>query len=239
MDELRRGRLVARRARSQAEIAETQALRHLCFRGTPGLDRDSHDAAAEHWRVEDGTGALLACFRLTPVADPTGLQTCYSSGFFDLAPLARLPAPMLELGRFCIRPGMPDPDILRLAWGALAARVDALGAGVLFGCSSLPGADPTRHAPALALLGSRHLAPPDRRPPARRAAVRLDPGPPTDPRAALAGLPALMRTYLGMGGWVAPEAVPDPDLDTLVLFTAVEIAAIPPARARALRAIAG
>jgi putative hemolysin len=58
-----------------------------------------------------------------------------------------------------------------------------------------------------------------------------------DPRAAMQSLPPLLRTYLAMGGWVSDHAVIDRKLDTLHVFTAVEIAKIPPARARALRAI--
>ena len=53
----------------------------------------------------------------------------------------------------------------------------------------------------------------------------------------LGGLPPLLRTYLAMGGWVSDHAVIDRDLDTLHVFTAVEVARIPPARARALRAL--
>lgn len=239
MHELRKGHLCARRAETAQDLLSAQRLRHLCFRGGEGLDADSHDATAQHWLVQDAGGGLLACFRLIPVTMTDHLATCYSARFFDLAPMSGLPFPMLELGRFCIRPDVADPDVLRLAWGALAGVVDDLGAGVLFGCTSFRGADPARHVPALSALASAHLGPPARRPQARGAdAVPLPPGPPDDPRAALAGLPTLLRTYLGMGGWVADRAVPDPDLDTLVVFTAVEIAAIPPARARALRAIA-
>lgn len=239
MQELRHGRLTARRASTAADLTAAQRLRHLCFRGGPGLDADAHDAAARHWLVEDAGTGLVGCFRLTVIPAPEALETCYSARFFDLAPLAGLPFPMLELGRFCIRPDRLDPDILRLAWGALAGEVDALSAGVLFGCTSFAGADPARHGPSLAALAERHLGPAGRMPRARTGAVALPPGPPADRRAAQAGLPTLLRTYLGMGGWVADRAVPDPDLDTLVVFTAVEIAAIPPARARALRAIAG
>jgi L-ornithine Nalpha-acyltransferase len=59
-----------------------------------------------------------------------------------------------------------------------------------------------------------------------------------DPRLAAAQTPRLLRTYLMMGGWVSDHAVLDHDLDTLHVFTALDIAAIPPARARALRAVA-
>ncbi|QYZ71820.1 GNAT family N-acetyltransferase [Neotabrizicola shimadae] len=238
MHELRKGRLCARRAVTDPDLLSAQRLRHLCFRGVDGIDSDSFDATAQHWLIEDQQGALLACFRLIPVTTPEHLAASYSDRFFDLAPMADLAFPMLELGRFCIRPDVADPDVLRLAWGALAGVVDDLGAGVLFGCTSFRGADPARHRPALSALAGAHLGPAAHRPQARGDAVPLPPGPPADPRAALAGLPTLLRTYLGMGGWVADRAVPDPDLDTLVVFTAVEIAAIPPARARALRAIA-
>jgi L-ornithine Nalpha-acyltransferase len=61
---------------------------------------------------------------------------------------------------------------------------------------------------------------------------------PFDPKAALAQTPALLRTYLVMGGWVSDHAVIDRALDTLHVFTALPIANIPPARARALRALA-
>ena len=57
-----------------------------------------------------------------------------------------------------------------------------------------------------------------------------------DPRAAMAAMPPLLRSYLAMGGWVSDHAVVDDHLDTLHVFTGLEIRAIPPARARLLRA---
>ncbi len=60
-----------------------------------------------------------------------------------------------------------------------------------------------------------------------------------DRRAALASLPPLLRTYLGMGGWVSDHAVVDRELETLHVFTCVEVDRIPAARAASLRAVAG
>jgi len=51
-------------------------------------------------------------------------------------------------------------------------------------------------------------------------------------------MPALLRTYMLMGGWVSDHAVIDHDMNTLHVFTAVEINKIPPARQRLLRAMA-
>ena len=60
-----------------------------------------------------------------------------------------------------------------------------------------------------------------------------------DMARALETLPPLLRTYLAMGGWVSDHAVVDRDMGTLHVFTGLEISAIPAARARALRQIAG
>ena len=62
------------------------------------------------------------------------------------------------------------------------------------------------------------------------------PAGPFDERRALQQMPGLLRSYLAMGGWVSDHAVIDRDLGTLHVLTVVDIAAIPPARARLLRA---
>jgi len=109
---------------------------------------------------------------------------------------------------------------------------------LLFGCSSFQGSDPDRHRQALALLRG-HLAPTDKRPGRKaREVFDLTTLPAVDARQGLLAMPSLLRTYLAMGGWVSDHAVIDRTLDTLHVFTAVEIDRIPAARARALRAIA-
>lgn len=240
---LSRGRLTVRAAESAADLAHLMALRGLVFRGDAAVDDgDAHDSAAIHVLVE-AEGAVLAGFRLIPMQTGAEIGLGYAAARYDLSRLTRFAQPVLELGRFCTHPeAARDPDVLRLAWAFITREVDARGAGMLCGCTSFAGRDPGRHRAALAHL-TRHLAPealaplvraPDAIPFARDLA-----GVVPDPAAALSGLPPLLRTYLMMGGWVSDHAVPDPDLDTLHVFTAVEIAAIPPARARALRALAG
>jgi putative hemolysin len=147
------------------------------------------------------------------------------------------------MGRFCIHPDWHDPDILRVAWGAMTAWVDREGVEMLFGCSSFVGTDAADYLDAFALLKDRHLAP--RRwlprvkaPQVFRFARRLRARTP-DLARAMRGMPPLLRTYLMMGGWVSDHAVVDRDLGTLHVFTGLEIRAIPPARARLLRGVAG
>lgn len=240
---LEKGHLVARLAETPADIARAQDLRHLCFLAPRGLSRpegrdiDTFDTRCQHGLIEGAGGQLLACFRLLflPAAK---IADSYSAQFYDLTALQTLPGTVMELGRFCIHPAAQDPDILRLSWAAITRMVEQEKVSLLIGCTSFPGADPALHALALAHLAGHHLAPAALAPRRKGKAVSLPQGP-ADARAALAAMPPLLRSYLGMGGWVSDHAVIDADMDTLHVFTAVEVARIPSARARALRALAG
>ena len=240
------GRYVARLADGKADLAQAMDLRNLVFRkGQVGVqDGDTLDTDCLHILVETAQSArLVCCFRVLVLTDATAIPTSYSAQFYDLSRLAGFGGPMLELGRFCVHPAEQDPDILRLAWGVLARLVDQTAAEMLFGCSSFAGTHGPDHDAGLAVLQAAHLAP-EQWQPLRRAADIYDfskalVGPIPDLRASLAGLPPLLRSYLAMGAWVSDHAVVDRDLNTLHVFTAVEIAKIPPARARALRLIAG
>lgn len=226
-----------------AALAKSLPLRALCFPTTAGDGSDRFDAdALQVVLLDQQSGEILCCFRLA-IFDPAEIGQSYSAQFYRLDRLQHFGAPVLELGRFAIHPARHDPDILRLAWAAMARIVDAQGVGLLFGCASFQGAQLALHRAALRWLSERHLAPDLWRPEVGRvealAYARDLAGDAADLAQAMAQMPPLLRTYLTMGGWVSDHAVVDRDLDTLHVFTAVEIAAIPPARARALREIAG
>lgn len=242
---LAKGRFTARRAVTVKDTDHAKALRHLCFVTHRGLattfsDVDTFDSGCQHILVEDTqTLTVVCCFRLMHFTSGADISTSYSSQFYDLSRLSAYPGRMAELGRFCIHPDWSDPDILRLAWGMLTAIVDATGVELLIGCTSFDGADPAIHQDALALLKDRYVAPdrfrPGQKSPHAYAVASFH----FDPKRGLATMPPLLRTYLMMGGWVSDHAVIDPGLNTLHVFTGLEVRAIPPARARALRALAG
>lgn len=251
MHAIHRSHYRIRFADDASDVVRAQKLRHQAFIENrtgahprpDGLDRDAFDAACRHVLIEEEeSGELVACFRLLPLPSGREIGQSYTAQFYDLAPLRAYPAPVIEMGRFCMRPGWRDPVILRLAWGAVANAVDACEAGLLFGCSSFEGASGEAHHTALNLLAARHLAPqrwmpgikaPHVVPYAAGIADRDQDG----SREAFTTIPPLLRSYLGLGGWVSDHAVLDTDLDTLHVFTGLEIDRIPPQRARRLREV--
>ena len=242
---LRKGRYRARFAENAADIEAAQRLRTCAFHGESAeqLDADHFDEICKHVLVEDQrNGALVCCFRFLPLSRGSDIARSYSAQYYELSALEAFEGPMVEMGRFCIDPEVRDPDILRVAWGAMTAYVDAEGVEMLFGCSSFHGTDAEAYADAFAMLKERHLAPKRwlpkvKAPKVFRFAQKLRRKP--DAKQAMLRMPPLLRTYLLMGGWVSDHAVVDSHMNTLHVFTGLEINAIPPARKRLLRATAG
>lgn len=248
---LGKGKYQARLATTEADIRAAQRLRHLCFVETTGglgrvggVDADAFDARCEHILVEDSkTNALVCCFRLMPLSGGREIGNSYSAQYYELSALRDFDGPMVEMGRFCIHPEVNDPDVLRVAWGAMTRFVDEQGVEMLFGCSSFWGTEAETYLDAFDMLAEKHIAPKRWLPQVKAPKVfqfateRLRR--PLDRKAAMLRMPPLLKTYLMMGGWVSDHAVVDTEMNTLHVFTGLEIRAIPPARAKALRAVAG
>jgi L-ornithine Nalpha-acyltransferase len=248
---LKKGRYAARLAETPADVRAAQQLRSLAFFGpaegpsaapevSAPRDVDDYDRICTHVLVEDQrTGTLVCCFRILPLSAGREISRSYSAQYYELSSLESFEGPMVEMGRFCIHPDHHDADILRVAWGAMTAYVDENGVEMLFGCSSFKGTDAEAYLDAFAVLKERHLAPKRwlprvKAPRVFRFAQKLRRAP--DRKRALLGMPPLLRTYLLMGGWVSDHAVVDAQMNTLHVFTGLEIKAIPAARKRLLRA---
>ncbi|QYX55426.1 GNAT family N-acetyltransferase [Roseovarius sp. SCSIO 43702] len=238
-----KGRYRARVAAGPDDLARAQALRARVFGLGAERDADHLDEVCRHMLVEEvAGGALAGCYRFLELPHGGLIGQSYSAQFYHLESLVEFPGPLIEMGRFCIAPGRRDPDILRVAWGAMTRLVDRRGIEMLFGCSSFAGTEPEVFAESFALLAQRHLAPARWRPGVRSARVvpfaEMFADRRFDPREAMRRMPSLLKTYLTMGGWVSDHAVIDSGMNTMHVFTGVEIAAIPPARQRLLRAVA-
>jgi putative hemolysin len=238
-----RGRFIARLSRTDDDLRRAQGLRALAFLRRDGAeDSDTFDAICHHVLVEHaGTGTLVCCFRLLPLRSGAEIGRSYAAQHYDLTGLEGFRDPMVEVGRFCIHPDWHDADILRIAWGMMACVVQQTGAGMLFGCSSFMGTDPAPYHAAFALLKARHLAPaqwlPGRQAPDVYPFAQIELRP--DARRAMRAMPPLLKSYLALGAWVSDHAVVDRQMNTLHVFTGLQIRSIPPARARLLRALAG
>ena len=240
---LGKGRYRARVAHTLQDVAAAQSLRSLAF-GMDRLDRDAFDPLCDHILIEDTRyeDALICCFRMLALKNGSQLGHSYSAQYYDLSGLEGFAGRMVEMGRFCIHSDWTDPDILRVAWGAMTAYVDQNGVEMLFGCSSFAGTETDEYLDAFAMLKHRHLAPKRwlprvKAPDVFRFAARLRRRP--DAKKAMLRMPPLLRTYLMMGGWVSDHAVVDRHMNTLHVFTGLEIGAIPDTRKRLLRAVAG
>ncbi len=247
---LTRGRYVARLAETSEDVAAAQRLRHQVFmadRGVSqvegaeeGLDQDAFDPKCHHMLIEDRkTDALVCCFRLMPLTSGAEITESYSAQYYELSGLRSFPGPIVEMGRFCVRADHRNADVLRVAWAAMTRYVEERGFELLFGCSSFEGNDADAYLDAFALLRERHLAPKRwlprvKAPNVFRFAKLLAPRR-ADPARAMRLMPPLLRGYLSLGGWVSDHAVIDRELNTLHVFTGVEVKRVPQSRARALR----
>ncbi len=239
----------ARIAAAPKDVKAAQRLRYRAFIACrsavdrpDGLDADPFDEICQQVLVDEaGSGRVVATFRVLRLRCGAEIGRSYSAQHYGLAGLSRFRWPMAEIGRFCVAPGEGDPGILRAALSALAALVDRQGIRLVFGCSSFDGTDAGLYGDAFAMLKEQHLAPQCwlpriKAPNVFRFAQRLRQKP--DRRRALSSMPPLLRSYLSMGGWVSDHAVIDRDLDTLHVFTGLEVGSIPPRRAHLLRASA-
>ena len=239
---LRLGAFTAILAKGAEQMDAVQRLRAARFRTQAvGGDLDRFDALSHHLMIcKPPDPAPIGVARLRILTTPDDISACYSGQFYDLSALAQTGNRLVEVGRICIdAPYAHDVDAARALLAALTRITSSCRADMLVGCASFPGAVPERHADALRYLFDRHPGPAALRSGKRAGMTHVStPGGQAPKQADLRQVPALLRLYLGLGGWVSDHAICDPDLDTVHVFTAVEVRAIPPGRLRALNALA-
>ncbi len=229
----RSGNLEVRLARSDADIDAAQALRYRIFyeamaaQPTPEMaarrrDFDDFDMLCDHLLVIDhalgsGPESVVGTYRLIRRAAAERIGGFYSASEYDIGVLTTYPGNILELGRSCVDLSYRKGAAMQLLWRGIAAFVFHYDIALMFGCASLPGTDPKALSGALSYLYYHHLAPPALRPralPERYVDMRLMPASEIDPRAALVGLPPLIKGYLRLGGFIGDGAVIDEQFNT-------------------------
>ncbi|MCP5037542.1 MAG: GNAT family N-acetyltransferase [Rhodobacteraceae bacterium] len=235
------------RARLTRQVGDIRAAQHLRFRAFvnpdgEGCDEDAFDSTCTQVLIEEAdSGTLVGCFRLLALESGKVIPESYSAQFYNLSALENYPGRMVEMGRFCILPGLRDPEILRVAWAVMTRLVDCEGFEMMFGCSSFAGIDAAPYRVAFTQLKQHHIAPKRWRPRQKAKEVVHFAGNydcQAEKRRAMRVMPPLLRTYLLMGGWVSDHAVVDRGLRTMHVFTGLEVKSVPQGRAQVLRAVA-
>jgi putative hemolysin len=218
------GSLIVSLAAGDAEVRACQALRYQVFAEELGarlvsqdqlLDIDEFDPYCMHLLVRDSsTGDVVATTRLLLDRDAKHAGMFYSETEFQMDPILRLDARILEVGRTCIHCDYRNGAAIAVLWAGLARLVEIHDIDYLIGCASLPMIDDG--AQALALydqLSEQYLAP---------AELRVEPRlPVTAVRPSLSmalAVPPLLKAYLRLGAQIGGAPCWDPMFNVADLF---------------------
>ncbi len=226
-------------AETEAELKAAQRLRYDVFVTELGgggemvdhaakLERDRFDPYFDHMlALDDHSGKVVGVYRLLPGERAAQVGQFYSEDEYDLSVLKHGGRRLLELGRSCIHPDYRGGMALYHLWNGLARYVEEREVEVLFGVASFHGTDLHALAQPLSMLHHNHLAPEDlrvRAQPSVFESMNLVPADALDRRAAMLQVPALIKAYLRLGGFVGEGAFIDHAFNTtdvcLILDTA-------------------
>lgn len=245
------GSLEVRLAQTAAEVRQAQKLRYRVFYqegaaiANPGRlfarrDVDAYDAICDHLLVIDHAArdghnpprpVVVGTYRLLrqPVAEEYG--GFYTSGEFDIGALIARHAHLqfLELGRSCVLAAYRNKRTMELLWHGIAGYLKQYRSDVMFGCASLDGTDPRQLATSLSFL-HHYARPPEewrgRALPERYVEMNRISKEAIDPKAALAGLPPLVKGYLRLGAYIGDGAVVDHEFGTTDVLIILPVTAI-------------
>ena len=235
-----------RLATGEADLLAAQRLRYDVFVAELGgdgplvdharrLERDEFDPVYDHLVLVDTRRSVAALehvvgvYRLLPGDRAEAFGRFYCDGEYDLWPLRRSGRRLLELGRSCVHADYRGGPAMYLLWNGLADYVLARGIEVLFGVASFHGTDVDALKLPLSWLYHHHLAPEALRVralPDSYAAMDILPAAEIDRRAAMVQMPALIKAYLRLGGFVGEGAWIDRAFNTTDVCLLMDTAAM-------------
>jgi putative hemolysin len=238
---------ILRLAQNDADILAAQRLRYDVFveelgAGGPMVDheqrleQDSFDDLVDHLILFDksrenmpavGVYRLLRC-------DVVGSSNAlcgkfYSEDEYDLSRLRSSGKKLLELGRSCLHSDYRGGPAMMHLWNGLAQYIKRHEVELLFGVASFHGTDIARLKESLSLLHHRFLAPEELRTTSKKPdfqASDLMPKDKIDQPRAMRNIPALIKAYLRLGGFVGEGAYIDHDFNTTDICLILETSRI-------------
>lgn len=226
-------KVIVRVTKDPAEIEAAQRLRYKVFyeeykavadEKTKRLqmDVDDYDAITDHLVVVDenlpkGTEQIVGTYRLLRREAAERYGKFYTSDEYDISPLLKSGAVLLELGRSCVLPPYRTRPVLQKLWQGIAHYVADHKIGLMFGCASLHGTDTNALKEQLSYLYHYHLAAPDLCPRAvqsRYVEMNLVPKEQLNVKQVFSALPPLIKGYMRLGASVGLGAVVDEQFNT-------------------------
>lgn len=188
------------------------------------LEKDRFDPFFDHMILIDNAmdapeiDRVVGVYRLLRGEKAAEIGQFYGEDEYDLTVLKQSGRKLLELGRSCLLPDYRGGAAMFHLWNGLAAYVFEHEIEVLFGVASFHGTDVEALAAPLSLLHHRHLAPEDLRVRTQEAhfqSMDLIPEDEIDRRKAMLEVPALIKAYLRLGGFVGEGAYVDHAFNTV------------------------
>jgi len=229
---LRAGNLEVFIASKPEEIEASQHLRYVVFVEEMGAlpsaeiaaqkrDFDVYDDVCDHLLVvehqAEGGAKVVGTYRLLRTEAMQRVGHFYSESEFNISLIKKYDGNILEVGRSCVDKDYRNRAVMQLLWRGIGAYVARFEIALMFGCASFHGTDPAAHALALSYLYHFHLAPADVCPealPNRFINMNLMPKEDVDTKRAFTALPALIKGYLRLSGYIGMGAVIDPEYNT-------------------------
>jgi putative hemolysin len=233
LGELKAGNLEVFIASRDEDIIESQKLRYRVFfeemgaLATPEIratkrDMDKFDDVCDHLLVvahqPDGDIKVVGTYRLLRREGMKKIGHFYSASEYNISAIENYPGEILEVGRSCVDPEYRNRAVMQLLWRGIGAYVMRFNIALMFGCASFHGIDPKEHAMALSYLHHYHLAPENLRSkalPERYVEMNLMPKEKINVKAAFSSLPALIKGYLRLSGYIGSGAVIDKEYNTV------------------------
>lgn len=223
-------RFSVRRAETEADLRAAQRLRYEVFVAELGgdgplvdhaarLERDRFDPFFDHLILTDAAagGVVVGVYRVLRDDKAARAGQFYSEDEYDLTALKRSGRRLMELGRSCLARNHRGGAAMYHLWQGLARYIVEHEIEILFGVASFHGTNPRALAQPLSLLHHRHLAPPELRVRAlarHYQSMKLMPEEAINRRAAMRQVPALIKAYLRLGGFVGDGAFVDHAFNT-------------------------
>ncbi len=230
------GRFTVRLAEVDADVAAAQRLRYRVFVEEMGAtaspedraerrESDRFDPYFEHMLLidrectdPDKERGVVGVYRLMRGARAREGIGYYGAQEYDLSKLDAHPRETLELGRSCVDADYRGGAGMHLLWSGLGAYVVEHEIGLMFGVASFHGRSTEPLDQALSYLHHHHLAPDDLRVralPESYAEMAILPPEQVDKSEAMRQIPALIKGYIRIGGYVGDGAFIDHDFNTV------------------------